>query len=118
MRACLGAMIDIVCCLLQSDRGHFGGWQQHVLMATGPDGNITHIEVKSPDQADSSGAEEAGGKQMSARMSRAHRVPTKVVEPIPPDYLFREKWRPWLSRQVRTQTMSQAACSTGLVQGS
>ncbi|KAK9844872.1 hypothetical protein WJX74_008059 [Apatococcus lobatus] len=86
--------------LNESDRGHFGGWHQHLQLVTGADGKIVGIDIKSPEQDDSSGAGDADVKRVPGRAGQINRFSTRVIEPIPRNYLFREKWRPWLNRQV------------------
>lgn len=67
---------------------------------TGPDGKIIRIEANLPEQDDTEEAEEAGNEKRQGRASRIHKLPTTAIEPVPKDYLFRENWRPWLTKQV------------------
>lgn len=86
---------------MQSNQGRFGSWHQHnISLVTGPDGKIIRIEANLPDQDDAVDAEEAGDEKQQGRAGRIHKLPTNAIEPVPKDYLFRENWRPWLTKQV------------------
>ena len=58
------------------------------------------IEANLPEQDDGADAEGAGVGKPQGRASRIHKLPTTAIEPVPTDYLFRENWRPWLTKQV------------------